>query len=91
MSSAPESCPHCGADVPRRATCCPECGADDKTGWSEEAEAGHLGLPDGSFDYDAYVKREFGTNDPRPRGISWIWWVTAVLLVVAGLLLWLRR
>ncbi len=91
MAAAPETCPNCGADVPRHAACCPECGADEKTGWSEEAEVGHLDLPDDSFDYDAYVKREFGTADPRPRGISWIWWVTAVLLVIAGLLLWLRR
>ena len=52
---------------------------------------GHLDLPEESFDYDAYVKREFGAKDPRPRGISWIWWLTAVLLLAAGVFWWLRR
>ncbi len=91
MAAAPETCPNCGADVPRHASCCPECGSDHQTGWSEEAEVGHLGLPDESFDYDAYVKREFGTPDPRPRGLSWLWWATALLLLAAGLWLWLRH
>ena len=57
---APENCPNCGADVPRGARACPECGADEHTGWSEEAETrGNLGIPEDSFDYDEYVKREF--------------------------------
>ena len=83
----PETCPNCGADVPPRARCCRECGADEKTGWSDEAATGHLDLPDDSFDYDAFVKREFGGATVRPRGISWIWWATAVLLLIAGLYL----
>jgi hypothetical protein len=91
MSAPPETCPNCGADVPRRASCCPECGADEKTGWSEETDTGPLGLPDESFDYEDYVKREFGPADPRPRGIAWVWWATAVLLLAAGLYWWLRR
>jgi hypothetical protein len=57
----PEECPNCGADVPRGALACPECGADEHTGWSEEAETpGNLGIPEESFDYEEYVKREFG-------------------------------
>jgi hypothetical protein len=82
---ARETCPNCGADVPARARCCPACGADEKTGWAEGTETGHLDLPDDSFDYDDFVKREFGGSDPRPRGISWVWWATAVLLLAAGL------
>jgi hypothetical protein len=83
----PETCPNCGADVPPKARCCPECGADEKTGWSDEADTGHLDLPDGPFDYDDFVKREFGGGAARPRGISWLWWATAALLLIAGLYL----
>jgi hypothetical protein len=86
-----ETCPNCGAEVPARARCCPQCGADEQTGWAEEAATSHLGLPDDSFNYDEYLKREFSGADPRPRGISWLWWVTAVLLLAAALALWLRR
>ena len=80
----PETCPNCGADVPRNARACPECGSDEKTGWSEDADAGRLGLPDDKFDYDEFVKEEFGTQDKvRPRGISWFWWIIALLLLAA--------
>jgi len=79
-------CPHCGAEVPPRAKACPECGSDDKTGWSEEAQAGGLDLPDDNFDYDDYLKREFGGESPVPRGIHWFWWLVAALL--AGVFLW---
>ncbi len=86
----PEVCPNCGAMVPERARACPECGADEQTGWSEAAEAQRLGLPDDQFDYDEFVKEEFGEGRPanqvRPRGISWLWW--AVALGLAALFLW---
>ena len=63
---APENCPNCGADVPRGARACPECGADENTGWSEDADTpGNLGIPEESFDYEDYVKREFG-GEPSP-------------------------
>lgn len=82
----PETCPVCGADVPRKARACPECGADEKTGWSEEAYAQSLGLPDDNFDYDEFAKREFGSGGKpadqlRPRGISWIWWLVGLGLL----------
>jgi hypothetical protein len=86
LKSPPEICPNCGAEVPRKARACPECGADEQTGWSEEAHAQRLDLPDENFDYDDFVKREFGPADGadrlRPRGIRWIWWFVAFLLVV---------
>ena len=56
----PESCPNCGADVPRNARVCPGCGADEKTGWSDSAYASGLGLPDEEFDHAEFVKAEFG-------------------------------
>ena len=86
----PEVCPNCGAEVPRNAKACPGCGSDEQTGWSEEAHADGLGLPDEEFDYNDFVKREFGSKNPVPRGIHWFWWVIAVLVVGALLFLWLR-
>ena len=83
----PAVCPYCGATVPRNAKACPECGSDDQTGWSEEAGAGGLDLPDEEFNYDEYVKREFGKEGPVPRGLHWFWWVVAIVLVVL-LLVW---
>ena len=76
----PESCPNCGADVPRNAKACPECGSDEKSGWSETAHASSPGLPDEEFDYDEFVKEEFNSGHARPRGIHWFWWFTALLL-----------
>jgi hypothetical protein len=68
--------------VPRKARACPECGADEQTGWSEDADAQRLDLPDDNFNYDEFVKKEFGPRkDVRPRGISWLWWVVALLLL----------
>ena len=91
MGQPPETCPICGADVPRDAKACPECGADEQTGWSEEATVQSLDLPDENFDYDDFIKRELPDHkSPKPRGISWLWWVIAFALVVGliALLLW---
>jgi hypothetical protein len=77
-------CPHCGALVPPKARACPECGSDEKTGWSERAQSQRLDLPDDEFDYDEFVKEEFG--DPqrqrlKPRGMRWLWWFVALGLL----------
>ncbi len=86
----PEICPNCGAQVPPNARACPECGADEQTGWSEEARSGGLDLPEEHFDYDDFVKREFGKEGPKPRGIPWFWWAVALLVVAAFVALLLR-
>ena len=86
---SPEVCPNCGAEVPHGAKACAECGSDEKTGWSDSAYAGKLGLPDEEFNYDEFVKEEFG-GERKPRGVSWFWWVVAVLLVLLLLFLFLR-
>ena len=85
----PEVCPNCGATVPRKAKACPECGADETTGWSDAAHADNLGIPDGNFDYNEFVKDEFGGRT-KPRGIHWVWWLTALLLVLAFLFFFFR-
>ncbi len=87
---APDTCPNCGASVPRNAKACPQCGADEETGWSEDAQTGGLDLPDDEFDYGDFVAREFGRKRPIPRGIHWFWWLIALLLVVAFLVFMIR-
>ena len=82
---APETCLNCGAPVPQRAKACPECGACEQTGWSVEASASGLDLPDDSFDYNEFVREEFGGKTVAPRGIKWFWWIVALLLVIAFL------
>lgn len=52
--------------------------------------SGEADLPDDSFDYDDFVRREFGPPELKPRGLHWGWWLLGIVLVV--LLLWpLRR
>ena len=77
--SAPETCPNCGADVPRGALACPECGADERTGWNDRADsqrtADRLGIPDDEFNYDEFVKEEFGErreSRARTKGVNWL-------------------
>ena len=82
--TAPDSCPNCGADVPAGAKACPECGADEHTGWSEEAYASSLDLPDDSFNYDEFVRRELEPQKkPIPHGIHWFWWLVAIVVATA--------
>jgi hypothetical protein len=85
-SMTPEICPNCGAPVPARSKACPNCGSDEQTGWSGEASASGLDLPDDSFDYNEFAQREFGGKKALPHGIHWFWWMVAALL--AALFLW---
>lgn len=80
---SPEVCPNCGEEIPPRAKACPACGSDEKTGWSEEARTDGLDLPDENFSYDEFVQREFGGKSPKPRGLNWFWWLVALLLLAA--------
>lgn len=84
MPPPPEVCPECGALVPTNARACPECGSDEQTGWSDRSQGQRLGLPDDEFDYDEFVKEEFGekrASQVKPRGIHWLWWLLAFLLL----------
>lgn len=90
METPPEFCPHCGAEVPPRAEACPECGSCAQTGWSERAAGDRLGLPAEDFDYEDFVKREFGRAEPKRRGRRWFWWAVAVVVLAAFLGLALR-
>jgi hypothetical protein len=86
---SPDTCPNCGAEVPRNAKACPECGADEHTGWSEAARYSGLDLPEEDFDYGDFVDREFGRRRLVPRGVHWLWWLVALFLLAAILWLWL--
>ncbi|MEY2563796.1 MAG: hypothetical protein QOH88_1989 [Verrucomicrobiota bacterium] len=85
----PEICPVCGEDVPRSALACPECGADHNSGWREDAETYEaLDLPEEDFNYDKFVREEFGSSY-KPAGLKTIWWVTAILIIAASVVLYL--
>ena len=74
--------------MPPRSLACPECGADHNSGWREDAASyDGAGLGDDSFDYEEFVREEFGTS-AKPKGISTIWWVTAIVLILALAALW---
>jgi len=87
----PEVCPVCGEDVPPKALACPECGADHESGWKPNAGATNgLDLPDDEFDYDEFVKKEFGSG-PAGAGINPVWWITALVLLIAFVAMFLWR
>jgi len=84
----PEVCPVCGEDVPRGALACPHCGADHNSGWRHDAESYEaLDLPDEDFNYDEFVRREFGSS-VKPAGMKMIWWITAILILIATVALY---
>ena len=85
---APKVCPVCGEDVPRTALACPECGADHASGWREDAETyDAVDLPDEDFNYEEFVKQEFGSS--RRSAIKTVWWITAILVVAAFVAMYL--
>lgn len=93
----PGTCPNCGANVPRSARACPGCGADERTGWSEDAEADRLDLPPDpdAFDHEAWQRSEFGETVAgragRGEGRRRFWWWVAVAVLATLVLGWLAR
>lgn len=91
MRVPPENCPVCGEDVPRNARACPECGADELSGWREDADSEDaLAGTEEDFDYDEFVRHEFGYS-PRPPGIHRVWWITGLVMLAALLFVFLLR
>ena len=90
MSRNPDICPNCGTELPTKVGACPQCGADEKTAWSEAARYDSLNLPDDKFDNDEFVDGEFGKPGLQPRGLHWFWWLVALLLLVAVVLVCIR-
>jgi hypothetical protein len=86
---APPVCPVCGEDVPRGSLACPACGADHNSGWRPGADIHDgLDLPGADFDYDEFVQREFGSG-VKPAGIRTIWWITAIILLLLSIALYI--
>jgi zinc-ribbon domain len=83
-----DNCPHCGAELPPKARACPHCGSDESTGWSEQARYDGLNLPDGEFNYEEVVGREFGGKPVKPRGLHWFWWLVALGLILLLIKFW---
>jgi hypothetical protein len=69
---------------------CPVCGEDHLSGWREDAdETGGLDLPEQEFDYENFVKKEFGSG-VKPEGIAWAWWAAAAAALLAFIAIVLR-
>ena len=87
---APEVCPVCGEDVPRNALACKHCGADHNSGWREDADVyDGTDVPTDAFDYDDFIRQEFGASSGRrrpgfrsPHALHPLWILTALVLVV---------
>ncbi len=89
-SGSPETCPVCGADVPRKARACPACGADEHAGWNASASVyDGLDLPDSAWAHDDAVRREFGCSAGGRPARRRFWLLLGAALAVFLLLAWL--
>lgn len=80
----PGQCPNCGEWVPRGALACDDCGACARSGWKADADAyDGLDLPEDGFDYEDFVRREFGSEAQEPRGFRRenLWKLVAAILL----------
>jgi len=90
LPETPAVCPVCGEDVPPNALACPQCGADHKSGWREDADiCDGADLPDEEFNHDegfvcsfSLAKNEFSSR-VKPAGIKPLWWITAIIVLIA--------
>ncbi len=86
------ACPECGAEVRVGSRGCTACSGKS---WEQEEYLDGLDLPEdpAEFDYDEFVKREFGRGSARlkPAGLSWKWWITGLILLGALAAGWVLR
>jgi hypothetical protein len=82
-------CPHCDAEVPRRARACPECGSDESTGWAsaEDQDYAEVDIPD-AYDPDRW-EEEGAARERKGRLAVWVvaFIVAAFVLAAVGALL----
>ncbi|MCS1407504.1 MAG: hypothetical protein M2R45_00662 [Verrucomicrobia subdivision 3 bacterium] len=81
-------CPQCGVAIEADAVACPGCGSCGETGWSERARYEVMGVDYGQdeFDYDSFVKEEFGG---RRKNVDWrrlLWGLVALGLIILFLI-----
>ena len=82
-------CHQCGAALPGEVAACPECGSCEETGWSERAQYEAMGVDYDAeeFDYEVFVKSEFGEEERRPPAKQWFLGLVAAILAVLFLFL----
>jgi hypothetical protein len=80
-------CPGCDKEV-RVGSPCPHCNRKKKPArekvrdsWKQDRATDGLDLPDNDFDYDSFVRSEFGTAPHNRLGIKWYWYLAALLLL----------
>lgn len=88
------ACPFCGTEVRVGSRGCPKCTPGAGKSWQQDGHSDGVDLPDDAedFDYDAFLKNEFGKGSGaiKPATLKWKWWITGVLLLagmIAGLIL----
>jgi predicted nucleic acid-binding Zn ribbon protein len=85
-------CPVCGEEVKVGARMCPECGADEKTGWNQDYLRqdyiyDDLDLPDEEFDYEAFIRKEFGNGSIKKQSRrEWLLAGVALFIVIVWIL-----
>jgi uncharacterized membrane protein YvbJ len=86
--NAPDVCPVCGEDVPRGSLACPECGADHNSGWREDANTyDALDLPGADFNYEDFIRKQFGSVG-KPARVRTAWWIAAIVLILILLVIY---
>lgn len=83
-------CPVCSTSLSPNARSCGHCGAQrEGASWLTPKPHDELDLDDDTFDYDDFVRREFGNGRPdwawfeRMNGKERFWWVVAVIVFAA--------
>jgi hypothetical protein len=82
------ACPSCGAEVQVGSRGCPQCLSGKGSKWDQDEYLDGVDVPEDQeeFDYNDYIKREFGGRGAsrlKPPSIAWKWWITGVLLLGA--------
>jgi len=85
-------CPTCATPLSPNARSCGRCGAQrEGDSWLTPESYDGLSLDEDTFDYDDFLRREFGSG-PSGGGANWFtrmsgkerfWWFTAVVVLVA--------
>jgi hypothetical protein len=74
--------------VPRGQVACDDCGACARSGWKKDSHHHDgLDLPDEDFDYDEFIRSEFGAGSSGKRASREIFWRWVAAIVLAVMLL----
>ena len=87
-------CPFCGREVrvgKKCSGCAPKIKVSKRPSWEQDEAKDGLGLADEDFDYEQFVKLEFGKAPHQVLGIKWYWWLLGVALLVVMItgIIWL--